>query len=345
MRERMLLAILCTGCLGEDPGDGPPGSADAASIPAVPDAAPPTTPPPAGTILATGPRHPFDVVVDETHVYWVTCEQFADLSTILRVPKSGGPYETLATYPLRIYNIAIDDGHVYAPIWGDDGIEGTGELGRVPLAGGAMEILIDDISWPYLAAVDAAHVYFSPYVGGPYDLDYAIWRYGKADASVERLVEGGVVRGPLSMAIDSKHLYMTDSDGRFFRMSLDNAAVEEPFPELEAGTVAIDRDTVYFQGGYIATCPALTIQAWPTLGGPLRDLGGTADCASDLAAAAGTVFVARDAAGQITAFPGDGSGPVVLATTDRPVAVAAEPDATSIYWVEFETGNVVRLDR
>jgi hypothetical protein len=297
--------------------------------------------PPAFTILADGPMEAFDIAVDETFVYWVVCNQDADFSRIYRVPKAGGSYETVASYPLRIYQIAVDGTHVYAAIWGNDAHEGSGKLGRVAKAGGSMEILIDAISYPYLVVVEGDWVYTSPYTAaGEYGDMYELWRIPKAGGPIEQVVPE--VRGPFYLAFDETHLYMTDSDSQLLRAPRAGGPAVDILPDEDIGGVVLDAENVYFQNRFRDYCGGTHVYAAPKAGGPLRDLGPAPTCASDMILAGSAVVMASRETGNIVAFPTDGSGPVPL-VVDRPGPEALAADASHIYWVDFDSGEVGRV--
>src|SRR5689334_15382863 len=116
MRTRLFapcLAALLLGCPSppdseEDAGRADAGSYDGGTVP-----------------LATQQGAPAAIALDSRYVYWVT----QGASTVMRVPKSGGPVQPLASGQNIPLAVAADDAFVY---WSSGG---GGTLNRRPLDG------------------------------------------------------------------------------------------------------------------------------------------------------------------------------------------------------------------
>jgi hypothetical protein len=117
--------------------------------------------------IVASTRAPAKLVADETHVYWAEAawtEQQGGSSTnvaagILRVAAQGGAPEQLARRDARVQSLVIDDKHVY---WGEAGYRSNeGAYYRVPLLGGATEVVQDRVECPRSIAVDKDAIYFT----------------------------------------------------------------------------------------------------------------------------------------------------------------------------------------
>jgi hypothetical protein len=96
------------------------------------------------------------VVLDDERLYWV------DAQVMLKsVPKRGGEVTVLASrLGLGALQLAADDTHLY--LAGQSGGGGErGQVARVPKAGGAVEVLVDESPVPTAVAVDGTHVYWT----------------------------------------------------------------------------------------------------------------------------------------------------------------------------------------
>jgi hypothetical protein len=150
--------------------------------------APPARPQP--DVLADKQAMPAAIAVDGTHVYWAN----AGKAAVRRVPKAGGPAETLwENADTGSFALALDETHAYF---------GTlGGVGRVPKAGGAAQML-ESGDWPTRIAVDADSVYFVT--------EWRVARVPKSGGTAERLGGGSEVGDG---AIDDAWVYWVERDG------------------------------------------------------------------------------------------------------------------------------------
>jgi hypothetical protein len=107
-----------------------------------------------GTVetIATPSAAPDAIAIDSANVYWATHDGGSTFEIGLRA-KSGGPPATLASSTSGYASIAIDATYVWYA-------RADGEIGRVPIAGGASEPIVTGETAPSSVAVDAANVYW-----------------------------------------------------------------------------------------------------------------------------------------------------------------------------------------
>jgi hypothetical protein len=337
-----LIVVLVGGCslyLGDPPTPPPPPGQ-----PQPPDV-PPTvggTPPAPYARLAVGPRDVMDVAIDGDYVYWLANHQSQNTSDVFRVAKTGGPSELVAHVDGRVYSFALDDTYVYLPVYVQS--DAGGPFLRVPKAGGAFEVLDDHLRYLAFVAVQGDAVYLAALVDEP-SVDYQLWRYSSLAGPHTVLVDG--LRGPESLAFRSSDVYVTTAgDSLLHQAPADGGPANEPSPSLYALHVQSDGDRVYFLSGAIGECPNSRISAWRPGTTALTDLGAVGSCAPDLAVSSRGVLVLDAASHAVVEFALDGSGAhTVVNGLTSPSAIATEPDGSSIYWGDFETGEIDRLDR
>jgi hypothetical protein len=132
-------------------------------------------------LARSGQNGPRQVAVDEDHVYWIYRGQ-APLqcdSTVMRVPKTGGEPEVLASRQFEALDFVVDDNAVYWTVRGMS--PGEGQLMRVAKTGGTPVTLV-------------AHLYAPLGLTG--DHEYLYWRDG---TSVQRMRKPG---GPPELVAD-----------------------------------------------------------------------------------------------------------------------------------------------
>jgi hypothetical protein len=113
------------------------------------------------TVLAPATGSPAGLaVLDDQRVYWIDQAMVPD-QALRTVPKLGGEVVVLASHlGMQPWQLAADDTHLYVagPVPGGSD---RGQVARVPKAGGAVEVLVDESPWPSAVAVDATHVYWT----------------------------------------------------------------------------------------------------------------------------------------------------------------------------------------
>lgn len=120
--------------------------------------------PPGATspVLVAKPLNPSKLALDDSYVY------FGDmsLSKLMRAPIAGGPPIELAKYvPNR--QVTVDATFIYWTSGPLDGVMlGWGRVFRMPLTGGAPEVLVKNLDWPSGIVTDSANIYFTDMQSG-----------------------------------------------------------------------------------------------------------------------------------------------------------------------------------
>jgi len=98
--------------------------------------------------------------------------------------------------------------------------------------------------------------------------------------------------------------------------------------------------------GAFQECPSARVSAWRPGSAELTDLGAVPSCASAFALTSRSVLAVNVDAHALLEYPFDGSGrQTVVSGLGTPEAIAAEPDGSAIFWGDFYTGEIDRLDR
>jgi hypothetical protein len=298
--------------------------------------------PAAYATLATGPADVQDIALDGDYVYWLVNHQIPGQSDVFRVQKTGGAIEHIARVDAPVYSFALDDTYVYLPSYVQ--ADAGGAFLRVTKNGGTPEVIEDHLRYLAFVTVHDHDVYLAALVDEP-TIDYQLWRYPLGGGTHEVLVDG--LRGPESLAFDSTNLYVTTAgDSLFHQAPRAGGTAVEPLASMCALHVHSDGDHVYFMSGAIGECPTSHISAWQRGSASVTDLGALGTCAMDLALTSRGVLAADTYSQAVYEFPLDGSGrQTVVAGLTAPMAIAAEPDGSAIYWGDWTTGEIDRLDR
>jgi len=314
-----LAALMLVGCGARTlllPGEEVPaidsGTRDAG--PSGPDANPPVA---TGCAAASGQmvvlapnQNPSGFAMDDAYLYWVDQGSQA----VRRVPKLGGPLQTVATEPLDYAAfMAVDDADLY---WT------TGhQLWRAPKGGGGTpEMLAGDDATG--VALDADNVYWSSDVrasifqeaksGGEritlatgqvqpeavaVDGSFVYWVIGmpSSEPGVAKVPIGGgsitqlaAVSWGAKVALDDAHVYWTQvqiGDEFVARVSKDGGAVETIAPAQAPGGIAVD-DTYLWWTDFGANTVSRTLKA----GGATTVVASNQLQARELVADAGCVY-------------------------------------------------------
>jgi sugar lactone lactonase YvrE len=138
------------------------------------------------------------LAVDATYVYWSRLTS----GEIVRMPKTGGTPEVIASGQVRPWAVAVDDDRVY---WAAEGnaVAGVdtptgGQVASIAKSGGAITVLAPNEQRPTTLAIDGDTIYFGD---GPWgDDNGAIKRVPKAGGTVQTLASGLDILWTLAVA-------------------------------------------------------------------------------------------------------------------------------------------------
>ncbi|HEY1268210.1 MAG TPA: hypothetical protein VGH16_13230 [Candidatus Binatia bacterium] len=311
------------------------------------------------TVLSEGGHYindggSFEVVVDDAHAYWVNEKDrevccFRDW-VIQKVPLAGGATTTLATVPNRIVAIARDDTYLY---WTENSQTTGGDwLKRIPLAGGAIETLVDaqlnglaPYGWGPAGniVISGGEVFFGGYAG--------IMKVSVLGGDVTILKPLSYAVGPLpwKIIVDATTAYWLDTES-INRVSRSGGSSTT----VVSGLLLPGRDFMIHDGSIVwSDCPPATpctMMTMPLTGGPVTtlatDLQGIRSLASDDLS---LYFIdggyAYDPSGKIAKLPWVGGAPTtivsaVMADIVSPHAV----DDVNVYFSDYTGIKKVPID-
>ena len=337
-RSLLTVGLLCAvvGCTHEEEEDDfaypERSAADPSFDPGVEP--PPTVPPP--------PTHPtvaepsvfvqatpgiYEMALDATHLYWVTDGIFGP-SEVWRADRATAQREHLVTSDLRVYALAIDETHVY---FGETAGE-TGNVIRVPKAGGATQTVVAAADNPISIAVDETHVYF-PRAFSP---DGMVLRAPKEGGVPELVVAD--VDNPWDFAVDETHLYVSEQNrGRVIRVPKTGGDAEVLASGwLGTGWIAVGGGNAYFQTCAVGSCQPAALRSVAAEGGGVFELLESPEQPGKVAFGGayvlwGSWFV-----------PLDETAPTHLLATAKPdaVTVGVAGDETAVFVADHPTGTI-----
>lgn len=333
MRRRVLCCLLLTGCilereLGHNGDPGAAGGLDEA---------------PRYSILVEGPPHARDLIADADALYWLVCDAGPARSSVHRIAKKGGAVVELARFGKNTTQLGADETHLYLPVAGHELVRNA-EILRVSKAGGAVEVIVPDVGEPAVSgiAVDGEYAYYA-HRGG-------VARVRKSGGTPELLARGAFA---FRIAVDASHLYYTEysneTAGRVMRLPKAGGPPQELISGLR-GThaIAIDAMNVYVTSCVGLSCKQREVFAVAKEGGAPRLLA-TLDTGSEtgdlgMTVEAGSLFLAGGVAGTVVALAVEGGGvQTLVADRPGPTSVAADEDATHVYWVDAYSGELGRI--
>ncbi|MGE0325979.1 MAG: hypothetical protein AB7S68_26865 [Polyangiaceae bacterium] len=115
----------------------------------------------AGTPITAAMPDPRAIALDDTHIYWVNGgdsdgggDNTGIPGSVMRANKDGSDTVELSSAGFPV-SILLSDGYLY---WGD---AGTNEIRRLPVAGGASELVTDAAYRPEFIIADATDIYWT----------------------------------------------------------------------------------------------------------------------------------------------------------------------------------------
>lgn len=153
-----------------------------------------TEPPIALGEIAKDQARPGRIVVDSDHIYWVSFGITTN-GSVMRLAKSGGDPQVLATAQSSPLGLVVDDEAVY---WTNAGADGEGAVIRLAKAGGQPVALVTGLSSPGELAADEDHLYWTSKSAG-------VERIAKLGGHAETLVSANAVS--VGIAVDEDSVY------------------------------------------------------------------------------------------------------------------------------------------
>lgn len=216
-------------------------------------------------ILAAGVGVPWSLVLHAGHVYWAERLQ----KVIQRTGKNGlGGVQTLCAPQVNIDRLAIDNKGVYFVIPFDTLGMGPGSIGRVPLKGGAVQWIAQDLHFPHYLFVTSDNVYF-----------------GQAESDGQKFVNGSISQVPLDGGVPAELLngedvvqdLTVDADAIYWVNDVDQNVRRRAVGGGEITTLASGQDTPYMMAMdethiYWTTLFAGTVARVLKQGGPVETL-------------------------------------------------------------------------
>jgi hypothetical protein len=186
------------------------------------------------TLLASNQITPLALQADATHLYWTTGDR------VVSMPIAGGAVTQLAKVDNGgLFALAVDAVNVYWASYGS-----LGEIGFVPLGGGAPTVLASGRDGAAWLVVDATYAYWSDSSG--------VWRIpisGGAPTQLAPLTVGG------PLAVDATNLYWVNpgtaansyTDGALLQMPLGGGSpVTLASSVVGVSSIAVDDTDVYW---------------------------------------------------------------------------------------------------
>jgi hypothetical protein len=161
-------------------------------------------------LLIDGQTHPYAIAVQDAFVYWTDLDDGTILRTAAAGPGDGGvrTASRLAAGLTGPADLVLAGGFAFAP-------DQTGHIQRVPLAGGALEPIIDVSGIPAGVATDGVSIYWSTFGN-----DGGIFTAPLSPSAAASTKDGGVPSlvptpqpDPFAIAVSATDIYWTTLGG------------------------------------------------------------------------------------------------------------------------------------
>jgi hypothetical protein len=264
--------------------------------------------------LASG--RAWEIVLDDEFIYWPS---YSD-GEILRVPKSGGATETLATGEDGPSDIAVDDDRVY---WLNGSSEDNGWNGAIrsmQKGGGAVTTLVEGLFRPEQLAVDDSRAYTTLMISDA-DLESSVISVSKSNGAITELLT--YFGTATDLALSDDNIYVStdgaDSDGDAGYVAKDGDASRLYGSPTSCYSVAAAGDTAYWtEGGAFFTADTAA-------GTEPEDLGDHSELVEGLAVDAQRLYFVDELG--VWAIPRDGGDvELVVADGDQNKAIALDDE-------------------
>lgn len=311
-----------------------------------PVATPPVATPPVATppvdapvhVLASGLDWPSQLVLDDDHAYWINLG-VGDIGSVMRVAKSGGDPELLATQPGFPVSLVVDDEAVYWTVSSTQ--PGGGAVMRVAKAGGTPVAVVVGLNWPSELAQDADSLYWRDELSG-------VESVAKRGGVPSVLVPGDTLSSGL--AVDRGRVYFEDfAAGTISSVATTGGPVTQiaSVAHSDIGFFVVDGDVVYWHVDLVGSVMQVAIAGGtPSVLYPADDELGYFVVTSD------AVYVTEK--GEIPEMP---PGPRAVERITRtgdartqitPLAAGnwgLAVDAENVYWTNSSTGTLSAVAR
>ena len=230
--------------------------------------------------------------------------------------------------------ITIDSDNVYFTEYGtgDYPLQYDGNVKKVPIFGGGVDVLVDGDNTPWRITVDSEDVYYIAHDVG------RIMKVSK-DGGATEILAGGL-NHPWDLAVDSDYVYFTERDSGYIKRVPKSGGVTETLASANRPNgIAIDSNYVYFterDAGNIKKV-SLTGGAVETIASGLNSMLFSITVDSDY-----VYFIEKNSNGRVGKVPKDG-GSVTILASDQNAPFFAETDPDYVYYTEAGAGNVKRV--
>ena len=150
-------------------------------------------------VLTSNAGNSGEVKVNDTYLFWTS--RSLDHVGRCEIADCENTYTVLVAGLDTARGMAIDDAHVY---FGESG-DGADLLARVPIDGGAMEVLTSQAAGVHMVRLTETHVYWTNEDAG------TVSKMPKGGGTEDVLVTG--LSGPRALAVSGDFIYVTDTGG------------------------------------------------------------------------------------------------------------------------------------
>lgn len=193
------------------------------------------------TVLVDGLDSPTQIVADRDYLYWVNTAN-GDNGSVMRVAKTGGLPQVLATSQTFPGSLVVDDTAVY---WTNGGINlGSGQVMQVAKTGGPIRVVASGLNFPISLVDDHDYLYWSDDLVG-------VKRVAKRGGGVPQLLVASDAFAT-AIALDDTRVFFNDVITNTLRAvpkAGGPSAEIASIPDAFAAFLVVDRDDIYWHNG------------------------------------------------------------------------------------------------